>query len=35
MKLLRINPTIAGIIIMALIVTIVALTGLDCLNYSR
>jgi len=35
MKHLRINPTLAGIIVVLFIITIVALTGLDYLNYKR
>jgi hypothetical protein len=35
MKKLSINPTLAGIIVIALIITVVAFTGLNCLNYTR
>lgn len=35
MNKLQIHPVIVGLLVMALIVAVVALSSGDCLNYSR
>lgn len=35
MKLLRINPVIAGLFIIAVVFAVVAIYGNDCLNFTR
>lgn len=35
MKLLRINPVLIGLFIMAIVFAVVAITGTDCLTYTR